>query len=128
MQQSKTIFAILAIAIFTTLACKKESTTPTTPTNTTTTNNTTVKETAKWIRQNYAITYKADGVTEDTRNEYSYDSEGRPTEVVGYSDGVISYKQKGYIYSGDECTYTLELYTNGSLYSTKKAKVGFKNQ
>lgn len=128
MQQSKTIFAILAIAIFTTLACKKESTTPTTPTNTTTTNNTTIKETAKWIKADYVVVYKSDGITEQSRQETTYDNEGRPTEVIGYYNGVISYKNTGHVYSGDECTYTMETYTSGSLTSSVKCKTGYHNQ
>lgn len=126
--QSKSIFAILAIAIFTTLACKKESTTPTAPTNTTTTNNTTVKENVKWMRANYVITYKADGITEQSRQETVYDSEKRPIETTTYYNGALSGKSRDYTYTGDECTYFYDSYTNGQLTSTTKYKIGYNNQ
>lgn len=121
---------IIAIVLFQfATGCKKESTTPTTPTNTTVNNTTTVVQKLKWTKQNYMVMYKADGITENQRFEYKYDSEGKTTEYKYYYQGVLTSVQRDYVYTGDEATYWIDSYNSstGQLLSTTKAKVGYNN-
>jgi len=118
--------AIIACII---LGCQKKNTTPTTPTPPTTiNNNTTVKESLKWHRVKQSVTYEADGVTEASRQEYTYDAEGRCIGYKFYSKGLLNIETRNYVYSGNECTSYTDYYTtSGTLYSTSKAKTLYNN-
>jgi hypothetical protein len=119
----QTIILLSAIFFF---GCTKKDTPTTIPTNTTV-NTTTVVQKLKWSKQNYFVQYNADGITEQTRLEYKYDSEGRILEYKYVANGILIYIQRDYTYNGDEATYYQDQYTNGSISSTSKCKVGYKN-
>lgn len=122
---------IITVALFAIiLGCTKKNTSPNTnSTNTTNTinNDTTIIQKLKWQKLNYLVTYKADGVTEQQRLEYKYDSEGRIIEYKLFLNGQLSSVQRDYVYIGNEATYFQDSYVNGTLTTTIKAKVGYNN-
>lgn len=121
MKQHINTITIIVLMVF--LGCSKKDTTP----NTNNITNTTVVN-AKWLKNNYYVQYAADGVTESYRGEFTYDTEGRPIGYVTYTNGVLSQKYRDYTYNGDECIYYYDFYTtSGTLSSTTKVKVGYKN-
>ena len=122
----KKLFILLSITLVIS-SCKKESTTPTTPTNTTINTTTTVLQTLKWNKMDYMVQYEADGVTERSRTEYKYDSEGRPIEFKMYMSGNLASVNRDYIYNGNEVTYYMDSYTGGVVTSTSKMVVGYHN-
>jgi hypothetical protein len=120
MKQSINTIAIIILMIF--LGCSKKDTTP----NTNNINNTTLVN-AKWIQIRSSVQYAPDGVTEATRQEWTYDSEGRTIGGSVYYNGVLGYKYRDYAYIGDECTFYTDQYVSGSIYSTTKTKNSYKN-
>lgn len=113
---------MITIALLLFLGCTKKDTTP----NTNNVTNTTVNN-AKWLKTKVYIQYAEDGVTEAYKSETFYDSEGRPTWVNSYTNGVLSGQGRNYVYNGDECTYTSASYSAGVETGTRKIKVIYKN-
>jgi hypothetical protein len=122
----KKVFLIAIIAI---AGCTKTSvpaTTTTAPVNTTVTN--TIVQKLKWNKIDYYVSYKADGVTEASRQEYTYDTEGRTIGLKVYQDGVLTQQLRNYTYVGNEATYYSDYYTSaGVLLYSNKTKTGYNN-
>jgi hypothetical protein len=75
-----------------------------------------------WIQVTSHINYKADGVTESNRHEFSYDTDGKEIGSKAYSDGRLIYQSRDYQYNGKTVILYRDSYTNGSLASTVKEK------
>lgn len=118
----------IALTIIVIGACKKSTPTTATTAPPVTNNNTTINNNAKWVKPEYYITYDIDGITEKQKTEFSYDAEGRVMSYTAYYNGQVSIKQRDYIYNGNECTYYVDMYTNGVVTSTNKMKAGYFNQ
>jgi hypothetical protein len=73
-----------------------------------------------WIQATQSITYAANGVTEQSRTEISYDTEGRQIGYKQYSNGVLSLQYRDYQYNGRIATFWGDYYLEGSLNSSFK--------
>ena len=79
-----------------------------------------------WIQTTLWIQYAADGTTEYSRLESSYDTEGKPIGSKTYLNGVLLLQARDYQYSGRTATYWQDAYPNGSLTSSYKCKIVFR--
>ena len=78
-----------------------------------------------WIQTTLYIQYATDGVTEQIRQEYTYDSEGKQTGYKNYSNGVLTNQYRDYQYNGRTLTYWSDTYSNGNLQSSNKWKATY---
>jgi len=77
-----------------------------------------------WDKYISQIEYKEDGVSENYKYEYSYDSKGRTIAIKYYSSGKLSSEQTNFSYKGKECTYIYKSYSSsGTLLSQNNCKI-----
>lgn len=72
-----------------------------------------------WYKYTLKIEYNSDSISEVTREEWTYDSTGRPTGRKEYNLGVLNYQNRDYVYNGDEVTYYEDFFGGGITVSTK---------
>ena len=78
-----------------------------------------------WIQTTLGITYAEDGITEQSRIETSYDTEGRQIGYKQYSSGELIMEFRDYQYNGRTATYWYDYYSGGSLQWTLKNKTTY---
>jgi hypothetical protein len=74
------------------------------------------------IRLKSYIRYASDNITEEYKQLYEYDSQGREVGSKVYFNGSLSTVSREYTYNGKEVTYYVDGYSNGTVSSSCKLK------
>ncbi|MDO8899702.1 MAG: T9SS type A sorting domain-containing protein [Bacteroidales bacterium] len=81
-----------------------------------------------WIQMTSSITYKSDGITEQSRYEFAYDTEGREIGSRFYSMGEKAWESRNYQYNGQTVVFWIDSYVDGSVNTSTKCKRTYKEQ
>ncbi len=93
---------------------------PNTPDDPDNPDNPTVTNQYDWIQTTQQITYAADGVSEASRQEITYDADGRETGMKYYANGVLTHQYRDYQYNGRTVTFWNDVYSNGNVQTSIK--------
>jgi hypothetical protein len=81
-----------------------------------------------FLRLNFYVSYKPDGITESYRQETTYDGSERKIGTKTYLNGVLSNETDNYTYNGTEATYYSYTVQNGVRGPGTKGKEVYLNQ